>query len=134
MSPLPDSDVIKRIRFSLRPLKEVEDSLTKRISGSMLLPVIADSELGDMGRYHPEKASEVQIRSGTGWKNFIRLRRQANNVSPERAAKEEDESNRRILQACADDIATLWSDKEVQATLADRAISLKHQPGLCVSQ
>ncbi|KAF9028177.1 G-alpha-domain-containing protein [Hymenopellis radicata] len=129
MSPIPDSDVIRRIRFSLRPLKEVEDSLTKRISGSVLLPVIADSELGDMGRYHPEKASEVQIRSGTGWKNFMRLRRQANNISPERAAKEEDESNRRILRACADDIATLWSDGEVQATLTDRAISLKHQPG-----
>lgn len=129
-SPSSELDNLRRIQFSLRPLKQVEDSLTHRISGSLFLPVVSGDELKEFPRYHPAKASEVSVRSGSGWMGFMKLRRPADS-SPGRSAhdKMEDEQDRRILEACVDDIQTLWRAREVQCRLAEREISLVHQPG-----
>lgn len=129
-SPSSEPDNLRRIQFSLRPLKQVEDSLMHRISGSLFLPVVSGDELKEFPRYHPAKASEVSVRSGSGWMGFMKLRRPADS-SPGRSAhdKMEDEQDRRILEACVDDIQALWRAREVQCRLAERDISLDHQPG-----
>ncbi|KAK0446068.1 guanine nucleotide binding protein, alpha subunit [Desarmillaria tabescens] len=130
MSPSSEPDNLRRIQFSLRPLKQVEDSLMHRISGSLFLPVVSGDELKEFPRYHPAKASEVSVRSGSGWMGFMKLRKPADSSSGRSAQeKMEDEQNRRILEACVDDIQTLWRAREVQNRLAKRDISLVHQPG-----
>ncbi|KAK0480885.1 guanine nucleotide binding protein, alpha subunit [Armillaria novae-zelandiae] len=121
--PSSEPDNLRRIRFSLRPLKQVEDSLTHRISGSLFLPVVSGDELKEFPRYHPAKASEVSVRSGSGWMGFMKLRRPTDS-SPGRTNKAGG-----ILEACVDDIQALWKAREVQCCLAERDISLVHQPG-----
>lgn len=121
--------------MGLRPLKEVEDSLTKRISGLSLpfLSGISDVDGKEHPRYHPEKASEVLICSGMGWKGFMKLRKQTTSASgAERASRDrvEDDGNRRILEACAEDIMRLWTEEEVHNVLEEKGIRLRHQPGL----
>ncbi|KAK7457021.1 hypothetical protein VKT23_010324 [Stygiomarasmius scandens] len=138
------SDELKRISFSLLPLKQVERSLTARIVGSNeSLP--SQAAVASYS-YHPAKASEVSIRSsdhshssarGYGWKSLLRLRRDstASHLSitvqkeRERQWEEEDTTNRRIIAACREDIACLWRNDDVQRKLQDEEIWLRDQPG-----
>jgi len=107
------------------PLREVEASLTRGISGPSSSPVIPDAPT-----YNPAKASEVAIRSSSGWKSLLMGRRKAEGGS---SAGKSDDVNRRILAACAEDITNLWKDPVVQSALRSREISLQEQPGLSVS-
>ncbi|KAJ3774645.1 guanine nucleotide binding protein, alpha subunit [Lentinula raphanica] len=121
------NDTVRRLIFSLAPLKSVETSLTKRISGSSNTPGADDrttSKDGPHAHYNPSKAPEIAVRSGAGWKHFLKFRRQSGAVS-----SPEDIQNRRIINACADDIMTLWRNPDVQEKLRQEEISLKDQPG-----
>ncbi|KAF5390015.1 hypothetical protein D9757_003809 [Collybiopsis confluens] len=123
-------DTLRRLCFSLAPLKSVEVSLTKQISGTTS-PVVLDSSTSadsPYAHYHPAKASEISVRSvAGGWKSILRFRRQSGSApsyySPE------DLQNRRIISACANDIIALWTNPHVQAKLQEQEIYLKDQPG-----
>ncbi|KAG6829074.1 hypothetical protein H0H92_005785 [Tricholoma furcatifolium] len=112
---------LQRLCMGLAPLREVEVSLTRCLSG-------ATSALSDGPTYNPDKASEVAIRSSTGWKDFLMGRRKADSGS--RTAGRLDDTDRRILAACAEDMTKLWNDPSVQEWLRSHEIFLQEQPGL----
>ncbi|KAG5644340.1 hypothetical protein DXG03_008637 [Asterophora parasitica] len=121
-APTSLSGDLRRLCIGLAPLREVEASLTKDISGassSAIPPHAID--------YNPAKASEVSIRSSTGWKGLLMGRRQTDGGT--RSSVKTDDANRRILAACADDMTRLWSDFDVQKRLKSQDISLQDQPG-----
>ncbi|KAE9387970.1 G-alpha-domain-containing protein [Gymnopus androsaceus JB14] len=112
----PLDDTLRRLCFSLAPLKSVEMSLTKRISGSAS-PVVLDSSTtsadSPYAHYHPAKASEISVRSGAGWKGLLKFRRHSN----------------ASLRAHAQTISLrLWRNPDVQEKLREEDISLKNQP------
>ncbi|KAJ3985773.1 guanine nucleotide binding protein, alpha subunit [Lentinula detonsa] len=120
-------DTVRRLIFSLAPLKSVETSLTKRISGSAGTidnQYKSNSIDNPYAHYNPAKAPEIAVRSGAGWKGLLKFRRQSGAVS-----SPEDMQNRRIINACADDIVTLWRNPDVQEKLRQEEIYLKDQPG-----
>ncbi|KAF8067639.1 guanine nucleotide binding protein, alpha subunit [Lyophyllum atratum] len=114
---------LRRLCIGLAPLREVEASLTRGISGPSSSPVISEAPT-----YNPAKASEVAIRSSSGWKSLLMGRRKADSEGGFSAGKSDD-ANRRILAACAEDITNLWKDLVVQSALKSREISLQEQPG-----
>ncbi|KAL0578880.1 hypothetical protein V5O48_003113 [Marasmius crinis-equi] len=159
-------DTLRRLCFSLTPLRQVEETLTKRITGSCILPPI-DTTVSYHSRhartasgsststtpfittditkenpaltnlqYHPARASEIAIRSGThssSWKRnfslFDRLAGGRRQSAENKMEAEEDVSNRRIISACSQDIQALWRHPDVQTKLREEEISLKDQPG-----
>jgi hypothetical protein len=46
---------------------------------------------------------------------------------------EEVQNARRVIEACREDIVTLWNHPAVRAGLADQSVSLEFQSGLCVA-
>lgn len=103
----------------LAPLRQVEETLTTRLSGTTVV------EGPETIQYHPAKASEISIRSGSGWKGLMNFRRQSFS-----SVKTDDTQSRRILNALAEEITALWEEPTVQRELKDREIVLQDQPGL----
>ncbi|KAJ7660034.1 guanine nucleotide binding protein, alpha subunit [Mycena rosella] len=124
-SDSPLSGHLRRLSLSLAPLRQVEESLSNRIAGSR-----PPEDISEADRYNPAKASEISLRSGSGWTAFLRFRR--GSTSTDRNDKAEETQTRRILSACAADIMTLWAAPEVQQGLRDREITLQEQSGLRV--
>lgn len=123
--PVSISDALRRYLFKLAPLKSVEDSLTKNLIGNIDDPVRG---------YNPQKASEFTVRSNGGWRGFMKLRRASvSSTTPSAVEKAEEIRNRRLLNACADDIIALWEDTEVQKELKALHVNLQDQSGLYVS-
>ncbi|KAF8632865.1 hypothetical protein AX17_004713 [Amanita inopinata Kibby_2008] len=115
----PQFEGLRRHFIRLAPLRQVEESLIKKLSGS------SPSYHSGAIRYHPSRASEVEIRSGSAWKGLFKLRRQSQPGS----IAAQDDPNRRILAACTDDILDLWRDVSVRDFLAENDIVLEDQPG-----
>ncbi|KAJ7770590.1 guanine nucleotide binding protein, alpha subunit [Mycena metata] len=127
----PDSALsgqLRRLSISLAPLRQVEETLSNRIAGSR-----PPEEASEADRYHPSKASEISLRSGSGWTAFLRFRRSSTSPS-DRNEKAEELQTRRILSACAGDIMTLWAAPEVQQGLRDREITLQEQSGFFLDE
>ncbi|KAJ7437366.1 guanine nucleotide binding protein, alpha subunit [Mycena galericulata] len=127
----PDSALsgqLRRLSISLAPLRQVEESLSNRIAGSR--PI---EETSEADRYNPAKASEISLRSGSGWTAFLRFRR-GSTSTVDRNEKSEEMQTRRILSACAADIVSLWADPEVQQGLQDREITLQEQSGFFLDE
>ncbi|KAJ6476631.1 guanine nucleotide binding protein, alpha subunit [Mycena vulgaris] len=119
------SGELRRLSISLAPLRQVEQSLFNHITGSQECP--------EGERYHPAKASEIPIRSGSGWATFLRSDRRSTS-SMDRTVKSEEIQTKRILSACAPDIMTLWAAPEVQQGLKDREITLQEQSGFFLDE
>ncbi|PFH50507.1 hypothetical protein AMATHDRAFT_60909 [Amanita thiersii Skay4041] len=113
---------LRRHFIRLAPLKQVEDSLIKNLIGA---GAIISANNADAVRYHPAKAPEVAVRSGSGWKGFFKAKRQSDTDT----ARHVDDSNRRILAACTDNIIDLWNDPPVRKCLAESDIVLEDQAG-----
>ncbi|RDB16032.1 Guanine nucleotide-binding protein subunit alpha [Hypsizygus marmoreus] len=119
------SGELRRLCIRLAPLREVEASLTKTISGA------ASFSPSDTPSYNPAKASEVAIRSTSGWRSMLKVRRQSNGF---KNVQKTSDANRRTLAACAEDIISLWNDPIVQNVLWEREISLQEQPGFFLDE
>jgi guanine nucleotide-binding protein subunit alpha len=115
-------------------LKQVEETLNKHLGGSTPLPFDGSGSSAPP-RYLPARASEVSIRSGSGWKAFMKFRRSsdASSSAASSSQKLEDGQTRRIMNACVNDIIALWADRIVQSCLVDQGVVLQDQPGLFVS-
>ncbi|KAJ6499584.1 guanine nucleotide binding protein, alpha subunit [Mycena vitilis] len=127
----PDSALsgqLRRLSISLAPLRQVEETLSNRIAGSR-----PPEESSEADRYHPSKASEISLRSGSGWTAFLRFRRGSTSMA-DRNEKAEELQTRRILSACAGDIMRLWAAPEVQQGLHDREIVLEEQSGFFLNE
>jgi hypothetical protein len=117
-SQTPVTDEHRRLALRLSPLKQAGELLRMRIS----LPeddthvVVANS-------------TDFAVRSAAGWKEaFLKLRGQRGG---EAGTKEELQSAA-ILEACADDMSTLWSDPIVKNIVRQKRLRLEESSGLCV--
>ena len=124
-----DSDFngLRRLRYSLMPLKGTEELLARRIGVS---PTSHSTDpMGTLTETVPAPVSTVIGRR----KTLFRWRRD-NDHDPMATEKErrEDYSNRRIISACAEDMVALWENANVQRWLRKEGITLHDKPGLCV--
>ena len=104
----------------LAPLREVEQILTRRFCPP-------DIETNASGQYHKDRASEVRVRGG--WKTLLTNRRNPQNP----AGLDDLEHSQRVIEACKDDMASLWEDPVVQAKLKKHNVQLQDQSGLSVN-
>lgn len=124
IAPISPTDTLRRLKMRLVPLRQVEEILTRRLTGSvdslppLPLPAAASS------KYQLTCAPEVLVRGGSGWKRAARTRRPTSPI-----ADELDDAER-VLCACMDDIIALWGDADVQRGLGRSGISLQDQSGL----
>ncbi|EPQ53559.1 G-alpha-domain-containing protein [Gloeophyllum trabeum ATCC 11539] len=116
IEPTPE---LKQLRMRLSPLKRVEEMLSKRISADDPNPV----------RKGLNSASEVSVRSGSGWKALARLSHRTRPASPD-----ELEDAGRVIEACRDDIIELWADPVVQKGLKSNEIALQEQSGFFLNE
>lgn len=105
---LPDKD-FRVLQMRLSPLKQVELILTRALSAETGGSA-SSSPTSEKPTWRPDRATEVSIRGGSGWKSFMRKRRGSVVRSP--AIPDEVEDARRILDACKDDIVALWKAQE----------------------
>ncbi|KAI4520525.1 guanine nucleotide binding protein, alpha subunit [Schizophyllum commune] len=124
------NDEVRRLCIKLSPLKRVEESWTKYISGPDHAAIASHAEDGTVnnGSLAPPRAPEVYVRSGQGWRGLMRFRRQSESA-PRPPEVVEDEQNRHILAACASDIIAFWQHPKVQRIMEDRKIGLRGEPG-----
>jgi hypothetical protein len=83
-----------------------------------------------------ERAFEVSVRSGSRWKTLFKGSPGGGNGAMTKARSQEFEevqNARRVIEACREDIVTLWNHPAVRASLADQSVSLEFQSGLCVA-
>ena len=117
-SQIPVTDEHRRLALRLAPLKQAEELLRMRIS----LPeddthvVVANS-------------TEFAVRSAAGWKEaFLKLRGQRGGD----AGTKEELQSAAILEACAGDMVTLWSDPIVKNIVRQKRLRLEESSGLWV--
>jgi len=113
---------LRFLTMRLAPLRQVEHILTRRF---------CPPELGinPSGQYHRDRASEVSVRGLSGWKTLLKLRRNPQN----NAASDDLEDSQRVIEACKDDMTSLWESSVVQAKLNKHNVRLQDQSGLSVS-
>jgi hypothetical protein len=115
------TDDLRRLRVSLSPLKRIEQSLSRFISPdnprSASLPT--------------ERAFEVSVRSGSRWKTLFR-RNGGSTSSVANHGQEEVQNARSVIEACREDMISLWNHPAVRASLAEQSVALEFQSGLCV--
>ncbi|KAH9921380.1 G-protein alpha subunit [Amylocystis lapponica] len=123
-SPSPGGDDLRRLRMRLSPLRQVEIILTRKLSADEQFRPGEDT-------HHYGCASEVSIRSGTGWKALLHLKRHA---LPLDTRPDELGNARQILDACREDIVELWGDPAVQAGLKEEGVVLREQSGFFLDE
>ena len=134
------TDDLRRLRVSLSPLRNIEESLARFISpdhyprrvgsqgGKTTTSSIASAALPT------ERAFEVSVRSGSRWKSLFKSGGGNGAMSKARSQEYEEVQNaRRVIEACREDIVALWNHPAVRAGLADQSVSLEFQSGLCVA-
>jgi hypothetical protein len=111
------TDEIKQLRMRLRPLREVENILSKRLEVEKSLSKRpSDTSLGSDS---PSiRSGEIVVRSGSGWKALSRLH----------GPTGQDQMNemRQIIAACCPDIVSLWENETVQPTVSDHEEFREH--------
>jgi hypothetical protein len=139
------TDDLRRLRVSLSPLRNIEESLARFIS-----PEHYPRRVGCVGggggssstststtsaALPTERAFEVSVRSGSRWKTLFKGSGSDNGaMSKVRHQEYEEVQNaRRVIEACREDIVALWNHPAVRASLADQSVSLEFQSGLCVA-
>ena len=105
---LPDKDH-RMLQMRLSPLKQVELILTRALSAETGGSA-ASSPTSEKPTWRPDRATEVSVRGGSGWKALMRKRRGSVVRSP--TIPDEVEDARRILDACKDDIVALWKAQD----------------------
>ncbi|PPR01953.1 hypothetical protein CVT24_011102 [Panaeolus cyanescens] len=147
------STELRKLCIRLAPLRQVEENLVKFLSsaGAGQDPTSsyangehASDKIKGMLTYHPLKASEVSIPSGSSWKRGLSLQRRSEDALTEAshgssgsqtlAERSDDGQNRRILAALGEDMAALWANSTVQQSLASAEIALEEQPGFFLDQ
>jgi GTPase SAR1 family protein len=112
------TDDLRRLRVSLSPLKRIEQSLSRFISPdnprSASLPT--------------ERAFEVSVRSGSRWKTLFR-RNGGSTSSVANHGQEEVQNARSVIEACREDMISLWNHPAVRASLAEQSVALEFQSG-----
>ena len=135
------TDDLRRLRMSLSPLRNIEESLARFIS-----PDHYPRHVGSLGgkssgssvssaALPTERAFEVSVRSGSRWKSLFKGSGGGSGAMSKARSQEYEEvqNARRVIEACREDIVALWNHPAVRAGLADQSVSLEFQSGLCVA-
>ena len=77
----------------------------------------------DKSQYQHDRASEVRVRGGSGWKTLL-------NNNKHQHVLDELEDSRRVIEACKDDMIALWENSTAQQGLKKQNIQLQDQAGL----
>ena len=110
----PDSkatDEIKQLRMRLRPLREVEAILSRRLEMGRSLSG-RPSTMSLNSDQSSLKSTEIVVRSGSGWKALLKLH------GPN--GRDQMDGMRQIIAACRSDIVALWEDESVQSAILDQ--------------
>jgi guanine nucleotide-binding protein subunit alpha len=113
------SNDLRFLKLRLAPLRQVEQILTRRFCPP-------DFEADASGQYQKDRASEVSVRGLSGWKTLLRNRRNPQNP----AASDDLDDSQRVIEACKDDMTSLWEDSVVQTALKKHKVRLQDQSGL----
>lgn len=122
---VPFTDVHRRARLRLMPLLNIEGELTPRLFPEF----VASAPSSTNGTTSPTLPGmrEVCVRAGSGWKEVIaamqKEKRETSGLPP-------TEELTKVLDACRDDIVSLWEDAAVKDMLKRRSIRLQDMPGL----
>ena len=141
------TDDLRRLRVSLSPLRSIEECLARFISPEHyprhLSRAGSSSNKGSRNGGNPtaalptERAFEVSVRSGSRWKTLFKGSGGGGGggaMSKARSQEYEEVQNaRHVIEACREDIVTLWNHPAVRASLADQSVALEFQSGLCVA-
>jgi hypothetical protein len=138
------TDDLRRLRVSLSPLRSIEECLARFISPEHYPRHVtcagSNSNKGSRSGGSPtaalptERAFEVSVRSGSRWKTLFKGSGGGGAMSKARSQEYEEVQNaRRVIEACREDIVTLWNHPAVRASLADQSVALEFQSGLCVA-
>ncbi|KAI0930624.1 hypothetical protein AcV5_007288 [Taiwanofungus camphoratus] len=115
------------LKMRLAPLRQVEVILNKCLEvNASPCSKCTDKE----GARNNGRLPEVSVRYGSGWKVLVR---QEGERPPSRLWDDLDDA-RRILEACREDILSLWADDSVQGLLKEEEITLQDQPGFFLDQ
>lgn len=126
--PTPTAEALKPIKMRLSPLKQVEIDIVTRLSGDQSRGV---RSVEDIAPWYFGRASEVVIRSGSGWKSMLRRKVRPSSEGYEKI--EELDNAMQVLEACREDIISLWANPLVRAGLAEEGVALHEQSGLYVT-
>jgi guanine nucleotide-binding protein alpha-1 subunit len=140
------TDDLRRLRVSLSPLRSIEECLARFISPEhyprRVGCAVGSSSNNDNGNRNggsptaalpTERAFEVSVRSGSRWKTPFKGSAGGAMSKARSQEYEEVQNARRVIEACREDIVTLWNHPAVRASLADQSVSLEFQSGLCVA-
>lgn len=135
------TDDLRRLRVSLSPLRSIEECLARFISpehyprpvgsaGSSSNKNTSRSGGSPTSALPAERAFEVSVRSGSRWKTLFKGSGGSGAMSKARSQEYEEVQNaRRVIEACREDIVTLWNHPAIRAGLADQSVSLEFQSG-----
>lgn len=122
----PLTDVHRRARLRLLPLLSIETELTKKLFPE-LAASIAQNGVAEPASPTAPGVKEVCVRAGNAWKDVL-------------AALQKDKKGKNgtsltdelttVLDACKDDIVTMWEDQAVKDMLRRRTVRLQDMPGL----
>ncbi|KDQ60246.1 hypothetical protein JAAARDRAFT_32626 [Jaapia argillacea MUCL 33604] len=133
--PLPTIDPtpeLRHVKMRLLPLRRVEAMLSKRISPDDPGQFVQRRTSPNGSGPGAAQAPDVSVRSGGGWKNFVRL--QGRPSSSRSSNPDEVEDAGKVIEACREDIVALWQDKGVQNALKNQDIHMQEQSGFFLSE
>ncbi|KAI8986746.1 G-alpha-domain-containing protein [Trametes punicea] len=127
-TPQANSD-LRRFKLTLSPLRQVEVILSKYLS-TQDGPSTGEGRVTPSGQQSPT-AADVTIRGGHAWRSLFRRQHdqaeeQHSRYSEARASQVDNA--RQILDACREDVVTMWSSQGVQSALREEGISLEDLP------
>ncbi|KZP28108.1 G-alpha-domain-containing protein [Athelia psychrophila] len=112
---------LRALKMRLAPLRHIEITLNRIICA----PEIREGAM----RYKMDRAAEVSVSAGSGWKALLKLRRDRRDSR----ASDELVNTQRVVEACKDDIILLWQDSTIQDGLRRHKVVLEDQSGFFLS-
>ena len=123
----PLTDVHRRARLRLLPLLTIEAELTRKLFPELAASVSPPGSAAPSPVPGIPGVREVCVRAGNGWKEVLvalqKEKRGKGGTSPT------DELTS-VVDACREDIASMWEDQAVKAMLRRRNVRLQDMPGL----
>ena len=132
------TDVHRRARLRLLPLLSIEADLTRKLFPELapaLTPVENEGETltNGNGALPPVPGvKEMCVRAGNGWKDvLVKLHKeQKDKLKGKGSNAGNTDELTTVLDACREDIVSLWGDQAVRAVLKRRGVRMQDMPGL----